>query len=87
MVPVTKNGKRGKMPGRTVSAKNFAQDVMKGDAKARAQFIQLIKQHRGSSPDGAPTTPSAGDLIKPPSKENLKFIFQRIRGLVEEEEE
>jgi hypothetical protein len=41
LVPVTENGKRRKLPGMTVSAKTMVQALMRGDPKARAQFIQL----------------------------------------------
>lgn len=53
MVPVTENGKRRKMPGLKASAKTMAHDLMRGDAKALAQFLQLIEQRRTSSPGGA----------------------------------
>jgi hypothetical protein len=57
MVPVIENGKPGKMPGITASAKNMAKDIIKGDAKARGQFLQAIKQARAQSPSTALLAP------------------------------
>jgi hypothetical protein len=78
-VAVTENGKRRKMPGLTVGARNMAQAFMKGDAKARAQFIQLLKQRRGSSPAGAPPE----TLEKP--RRNLEEIMRDFAQDMHEE--
>ena len=48
-VAVTENGKPRKLRGMKAAAKNMAQSIMRGDARARAQFIQLTNQYKNNS--------------------------------------
>jgi hypothetical protein len=79
-VAVTRNGRPAKMRKDALIAQRLVDSAIKGDLKATLATLRLEDEGAIVASKDPPESAS-----EPLNKENMRFILERLRGLVEEE--